>query len=191
MAGSGLRRAFFAALAALVAAGLAGAAAFLWPNRRAVREYDAGAADAFAVGDVRHVQVGAGGLSPQPAAGTRVGTGAGTEGLRDFHLVRRADGFVAFWHSCTHVGCAVPFRPDFEFPVEGRADRIEKGLFRCPCHGSTFSRDEGQTVFGPASRPLDALPVRIERGRVLVTIREGAERRRVNDEPAPIARWPG
>lgn len=166
-----LRRGFFAGLAALLAALTAGVIAFLWPGhtRRLRADYDAGAADAFAVGDVRHFQVD-----------------RGTE-ARDFHLVRRPDGFVAFWHRCTHVGCAVPFRPELELP--NIAPGV-KGLFRCPCHGSTFSKEEGERVFGPATRPLDALPVRIEKGRVVVTIREGAERRRADHEPAPLAVWP-
>jgi menaquinol-cytochrome c reductase iron-sulfur subunit len=183
-----LRRGFFAGLAAVLAGLAAGAVAFLWPGRGRLTpaEYDAGAADSFAVGDVRHFQV-SDDVSPYLAQGAPVRPAA----PRDFHLVRRPDGFVAFWHRCTHLGCAVPFRPEFEFRVlRDRTERVERGLFRCPCHGSTFSRDEGQTVFGPAPRPLDALPVRIERGRVLVTVRGGAERRRADHQPAPLAVWP-
>jgi Rieske Fe-S protein len=65
---------------------------------------------------------------------------------------------------------------------------VERGLFRCPCHGSTFSRDEAEVVFGPAGRPLDALPVRIQDGHVLVTVRAGSERRRQRGESAPAVR---
>jgi Rieske Fe-S protein len=105
--------------------------------------------------------------------------------FRDFHLVRRPDGFVAFWHRCTHLGCTVPFRPEFEWTYKGR---MEKGLFRCPCHGSTYSRDEADVMFGPAPRPLDALPVRIRNGHVWVTVNAGAERRRRPGEPVTPAR---
>jgi Rieske Fe-S protein len=184
-----LRRGFFAGLAGVLAALAAGVTAFLWPRRGVSGEHDAGPADSFAVGDVRHFQVSDGTNPPRLTA-----SGWITGGLRDFHLVRRPDGFVAFWHRCTHVGCTVPFRPEFEMPVlRDRTWREERGLFRCPCHGSTYSRDEGQIVFGPAPRSLDALPVRIEKGRVLVTVREGAERRRQggqSGQPAPLAAWP-
>src|SRR5688500_9818687 len=130
-----LRRAFFGGLAATAAALAAGVAVYLWPRRAAASEFDAGAAADLTVGEVRHFQVSRRDAAPAdvPLADSRR-----TE-ARDFHLVRRPDGFVAFWHRCTHLGCAVPFRPEFEFRVQ---DRMERGLFRCPCHGATFSRDE-------------------------------------------------
>jgi Rieske Fe-S protein len=106
-------------------------------------------------------------------------------GAASYAILRLArTGFVAFWHRCTHMGCTVPYRPDFEWSVNGRA---EKGLFRCPCHGSTYSRDEADIVFGPAPRPLDTLPVQIKRGRVLVTVSPGSERRREPHQPARVA----
>ena len=176
-----LRRGFFAGLAGVLAALCAGIFAFLWPRRAAATEYDAGEAGSFAVGEVRHFQV-EGDNHPRLTA-----RGWITGGLRDFHLVRREDGFVAFWHRCTHMGCAVPFRAEMTHEVApGRV-----GLFRCPCHGATYSKEEGAIMFGPAPRSLDALPVRIEKGRVVVTVREGAERWRPDNQPAPVARWVG
>ena len=171
-----LRRGFFAGLAGVLAALGAGIVAFLWPRRAAATEYDAGEADSFALGEVRHFQVGGGAELPLVH---------GTRALRDFHLVRREDGFVAFWHRCTHMGCAVPFRPEMTHAVAPG----QVGLFRCPCHGSTYSKEEGAIVFGPAPRALDALPVRVEKGRVVVTVREGAEKQRPANEAAPVARW--
>ncbi len=56
-------------------------------------------------------------------------------------------GLVALYQKCPHLGCAVPWRSDFEF---GGA----KGWFRCPCHGSTYTKG-GARVFGPAPRSLD------------------------------------
>jgi cytochrome b6-f complex iron-sulfur subunit len=56
-------------------------------------------------------------------------------------------GLVALYWKCVHLGCTVPWRSDFDF--EG-----EKGWFRCPCHGSTYTRG-GARVFGPAPRSLD------------------------------------
>ena len=169
-----LRRAFFAGLAATFAGAVAGVLTYLWPGRRALGQFDAGVASSFAIGEVRHFQAD-------------TGDGFAGRSLRYFHLVRRPDGFVAFWHRCTHRGCTVPFREEFEMPgIRGPDGQpAGRGLFRCPCHGSTFSRDEAEVVFGPAPRPLDVLPVRIDRAHVLVTVREGAERQRKRGEAAP------
>jgi len=62
-------------------------------------------------------------------------------------------GLVALYQKCVHLGCTVPWRPEFDF--EG-----EKGWFRCPCHGSTYTKG-GARVFGPAPRSLDTMDVTI------------------------------
>lgn len=56
-------------------------------------------------------------------------------------------GLLALWQKCPHLGCAVPWRGEFDF--EG-----VRGWFRCPCHGSTYTK-AGIRVFGPAPRPMD------------------------------------
>ena len=61
-------------------------------------------------------------------------------------------GYLALYQKCPHLGCAVPWRGDFEF--EG-----VKGWFRCPCHGSTYTK-AGIRVFGPAPRPMDTFELR-------------------------------
>jgi len=61
-------------------------------------------------------------------------------------------GVLALWTKCPHLGCTVPWRPDFTF-----LDR--KGWFRCPCHGSTYTKDGGVRVFGPAPRSMDTFKV--------------------------------
>jgi cytochrome b6-f complex iron-sulfur subunit len=63
-------------------------------------------------------------------------------------------GLLALYQKCPHLGCTVPYRPDFTF------DNV-KGWFRCPCHGSTYSKDGGVKVFGPAPRPLDVFPITV------------------------------
>ncbi|HXG36486.1 MAG TPA: ubiquinol-cytochrome c reductase iron-sulfur subunit [Dehalococcoidia bacterium] len=64
-------------------------------------------------------------------------------------------GVLALWTKCPHLGCAVPWRPDFTFL--GR-----KGWFRCPCHGSTYTKEGGVRVFGPAPRSMDTFPIEVQ-----------------------------
>jgi len=71
-------------------------------------------------------------------------TGAETQG-----------GVLALWQKCPHLGCTVPYRPAFEF--EGR-----RGWFRCPCHNSTYTKEGGVLVFGPAPRSMDVFPVEVQ-----------------------------
>ncbi len=73
--------------------------------------------------------------------------------------VKQPDGQVkVFSPMCTHLGCGY------------RWDGEEK-KFKCPCHGSVFDI-EGQVLAGPAPRPLDLLPSKIENGRLLVEFKE-------------------
>ena len=64
-------------------------------------------------------------------------------------------GLLALWQKCPHLGCTVPWRPEFEF--QGR-----KGWFRCPCHGSTYTHEGGVLVAGPAPRPMDVFPLEVK-----------------------------
>jgi len=57
---------------------------------------------------------------------------------------------------CTHLGCRVAWHD------------AEK-QFKCPCHGGCFSQ-AGAVVAGPPPRPLDALPARIDAGRIWVQV---------------------
>jgi len=59
---------------------------------------------------------------------------------------------------CTHLGCGY------------RWDAGEKE-FKCPCHGSVFDLN-GNVIGGPAPRPLDRLPIKIENGHLLVQYKE-------------------
>ncbi len=63
------------------------------------------------------------------------------------------DGFVAFSKVCTHAGCPVGLYQE------------ETHQLVCPCHQSVFDVTEAASpVFGPATRPLPQLPLRIEDG---------------------------
>lgn len=72
-----------------------------------------------------------------------------------FYVSRLEDGsFLALWHRCTHLGCTVPWRES-------------EGRFNCPCHSSIFNT-RGEVISGPAPRPLDAFPIEIVDGQLVV-----------------------
>lgn len=65
----------------------------------------------------------------------------------------RPGSVVAYSAICTHQGCEV---------------RPARGSLRCPCHGAVFDPATGDVLAGPALRPLDAIPVHVEAGVVLI-----------------------
>ena len=84
-------------------------------------------------------------------------------------------GLVALFWKCPHLGCTVPWRATFNF--EGAT-----GWFRCPCHGSTYTR-AGVRVFGPAPRPLDTMQITVNADGSL-TVNTGAITKGGQDNPA-------
>jgi len=75
--------------------------------------------------------------------------------VRNVWAVKRsADEVTVFSPICTHLGCRYDWEPN-------------SGRFLCPCHGSLFGLD-GKALAGPAPRPLDTLPVKIENGELFV-----------------------
>lgn len=74
-------------------------------------------------------------------------------------VVKQGDGEVAVYSPmCTHLGC-------------GYAWDATDRRFECPCHLSKFAIS-GEVIGGPAPRPLDRLPSKIENGRLLVVYKE-------------------
>lgn len=65
-------------------------------------------------------------------------------------------GLLALYWKCPHLGCSVPWRADFNGAQVGFPGI--RGWFRCPCHGSTYSR-AGVRVFGPAPRSMDTFQI--------------------------------
>lgn len=59
-----------------------------------------------------------------------------------------ADGLVALWQKCPHLGCAVPWC------------QSSQG-FECPCHGSKYNR-VGEYEAGPAPRNLDRFVAEVD-----------------------------
>ncbi len=70
-------------------------------------------------------------------------------------------GLLALWKKCPHLGCTVPYRADFNFL--GRT-----GWFRCPCHGSTYTKEGGILVAGPAPRPMDRFAIEVQEDNSIV-----------------------
>lgn len=66
-----------------------------------------------------------------------------------------ADGLLALWRKCPHLGCTVPWRATFSWEGDGA------GWYRCPCHGSTYTK-AGVRVFGPAPRSMDTMAIEID-----------------------------
>jgi menaquinol-cytochrome c reductase iron-sulfur subunit len=75
--------------------------------------------------------------------------------LFDAWVIKHSDTeFTVFSPICTHLGCRIDWYP-------------QARKFICPCHGSVFSID-GKVLGGPAPRPLDTLPWKIENGDLYV-----------------------
>lgn len=65
-----------------------------------------------------------------------------------------SDKITVFSPICPHLGCHFLWDP-----------KVER--FECPCHASEYSLD-GKVLYGPAPRPLDVLPHKIEQGVLFV-----------------------
>jgi cytochrome b6-f complex iron-sulfur subunit len=103
----------------------------------------AGKVSDFALGsDPKHFPVGQFWMVNLDPGETRAGGSGGGEGL------------MAMWHRCPHLGCTVPWRAGFTYDSD-------KGWFRCPCHGSTYTK-AGVRVFGPAPRSLDTMKIDVD-----------------------------
>jgi len=69
-------------------------------------------------------------------------------------LVRAANGLIGLNAACTHSGCTV---------------KLESEGFRCPCHNALFDSRSGDVLRGPATNPLDRLPVYEAEGVIYIT----------------------
>ncbi|MDT4990369.1 MAG: hypothetical protein QOH97_261 [Actinoplanes sp.] len=60
----------------------------------------------------------------------------------------QAGTFKAFSKVCTHRNCAV--------------NKVGGGEISCPCHGSTYSIEDGSPTGGPAQKPLPETKVKVD-----------------------------
>lgn len=73
--------------------------------------------------------------------------------------VKQPDGQVTiFSPMCPHLGCGYHWD-------------ASESKFKCPCHGSVYDVT-GKVLGGPAPRPLDHLPSKVEEGRLMVMYKE-------------------
>jgi cytochrome b6-f complex iron-sulfur subunit len=91
-----------------------------------------------------------------------------------YYLSHTDKGLMALFWRCRHLGCTVPWNPNQAFATT--SGETVQGVFQCPCHGSTYTRD-GQLQFGPAPGPLDIMRMTIGQDG-LVSVDTGAIRRR-------------
>jgi nitrite reductase/ring-hydroxylating ferredoxin subunit len=84
----------------------------------------------------------------RPRSVTIPGDGRDPVAFVDDVIICRGEGDVrVFAARCTHLGC--------------RIASVSEGLLVCPCHGSKF-RTDGSVAAGPAARPLERLPHRVD-----------------------------
>ena len=82
-----------------------------------------------------------------------------SESVRSIWAFKQSGGeVVVYAPNCPHLGCAYRWED-------------EKGKFFCPCHNSVFDLS-GKVLAGPAPRPLDTLPVKVEGDRLFVLYKE-------------------
>jgi nitrate reductase gamma subunit len=75
--------------------------------------------------------------------------------LQKVWVVKHPDNTVTvFSPVCPHLGCHYHWNPQTRH-------------FECPCHGSIYAMD-GKVLGGPAPRPLDTLPEKVEGGTLMV-----------------------
>ncbi len=71
--------------------------------------------------------------------------------VHDVWVIKHPEtGVTVFSPICPHLGCHYMWDPSTRH-------------FECPCHGSVFTIT-GKVIGGPAPRPLDTLPHKIENG---------------------------
>jgi cytochrome b6-f complex iron-sulfur subunit len=92
--------------------------------------------------------------------GSKTKIPAGKFWLVNLTAAQGGPGYLALWQKCPHLGCTVPWEPNFIFAEPNTGDKT-KGWFRCPCHQSTYN-DAGVRVYGPAPRSMDHMAVRID-----------------------------
>ncbi len=72
-------------------------------------------------------------------------------------IVNNRGSLFALSPVCSHLGCMVTWHR-------------KKGEFLCPCHGGRYDIT-GRVIGGPPPAPLTRLPLKVEKGKVLLGVR--------------------
>ncbi|MBK6317197.1 MAG: Rieske 2Fe-2S domain-containing protein [Dehalococcoidia bacterium] len=96
-------------------------------------------------------------------------------------------GIMALYWKCPHLGCSVPWNPGFNGAAVNFPGVV--GWFRCPCHGSTYSR-AGIRVFGPAPRPMDTMAITVN-GDGSISLNTGVITSGASDNPLRAVSYNG
>lgn len=87
----------------------------------------------------------------------------GIEGVALF-LVRKRGGLYAYRNRCPHTGAPLEWR-------EHQFLDVDNGFIQCAMHGALFRVADGHCLRGPCvGQALEALPVRLEAGRMWVDV---------------------
>jgi cytochrome b6-f complex iron-sulfur subunit len=144
-----LRNAWLATLGASLAGFGAGTVYFLWPN------LSEGFGAKIAAGTKSDLDgaIAADGYfySPEGRFYVIPYEGNGTDTI---YKGVAADGYMALYQRCVHLGCRVPFCNTSKW-------------WECPCHGSQYNR-AGEYKLGPAPRGLDRFAATFEGGKLVV-----------------------
>jgi len=92
-------------------------------------------------------------------------------------------GLLALYQKCPHLGCTVPWRPEFDFGGV-------KGWFRCPCHGSTYTKEGGVLVAGPAPHSMDTMDITVKPTGD-ITVQSGKITKGGQDNPQRVVPYTG
>ncbi|NIW47085.1 MAG: Rieske 2Fe-2S domain-containing protein [Gammaproteobacteria bacterium] len=74
--------------------------------------------------------------------------------LSVYVLTENGREYIALSNICTHLGCRVRWI-------------AAQNQFYCPCHVGIFDK-EGNVISGPAPRPLDRLPIMVEKDQLFI-----------------------
>jgi cytochrome b6-f complex iron-sulfur subunit len=130
--------------------------AFLWPSLKG------GFGSVITAGSVNDIRqqiqqtnqpfyYGAGRFYVVPYNGTGKDESTGVDYITDKAV---AEGLMALYQRCVHLGCRVPFCQQSQW-------------FECPCHGSKYNK-AGEYELGPAPTGLQRFPISIEGANVVV-----------------------
>ena len=95
---------------------------------------------------ISKIEIPLGKSSEVPPNGSKIFTAKNRYGnLSGYVVIRNTMGLIALSDICPHKGCNV---------------EIKKEGLLCPCHNALFDPANGEVLRGPASYPLERIPIR-------------------------------